>query len=313
MRPSSTSTHDITSAVGHTPLVKLRNLVPADCADVYVKLEYFNPTGSYKDRMALAIIQAAEKRGALQPGMTVVECTAGNTGTSLAFVCRAKGYRFKAISSDAFAKEKRQAMRLFGAEVELLTNDGQGITPDLIPRMIAHAQKLSTQDGVYWTQQFENTDALEGFRGMGEEILRQLEQPVDVFCAAVGTAGMLTGVAQALKKAHPATKVVALEPASAPLLSQGTPGPHHVDGVGVGFRPPLLDKAPYDAVRAIAETEARRMANLLAAEEGILAGTSSGMNVAAALALGKELGPGRVVVTVACDAGLKYLSSGLFD
>jgi cysteine synthase A len=249
----------------------------------------------------------------LRPGTTVAECTAGNTGTSLAFVCRAKGYRFKAISSDAFAKEKLQAMRLFGAEVELLANDGQGITPDLVPRMIAHVQKVSTQEGVYWTKQYENTDALEGFRGMGEEILRQVPQPVDMFCAAVGTAGMLTGVSQALKQAHPATQVVALEPASPPLLSLEAPGPHHVDGVGVGFRPPLSGNAPYDAVRAIAETEARRMAKVLASEEGILAGTSSGMNVVAALALGQKLGPGRLVVTVACEAGLKYLLSGLFD
>ncbi|MVN79224.1 pyridoxal-phosphate dependent enzyme [Hymenobacter sp. HMF4947] len=313
MRPASASTTSITTAIGNTPLIKLRKLVPDECADIYVKLEYVNPTGSYKDRMVLAIIEEAEKRGALRPGMTVIECTAGNTGTSLAFVCGAKGYRFKAISSDAFAKEKLQAMRVFGAEVELLSNEGRGITPDLIPRMINHVQKLSAQEGFYWTKQFENTDALTGFRGMGKEILSQVKQPIDVFCAAVGTAGMLAGVSQELKNANPATRVVVLEPAEAALLSQGKPGSHKVDGIGVGFIPPLLGKVSYDAVRAIEESEARRMAKSLASEEGILAGTSSGLNVAAAIALGKELGPGRVVVTVACDSGLKYLSSGLFD
>lgn len=313
MHPASPATTAITSAIGNTPLIKLRHIVPAECADIYVKLEYVNPTGSYKDRMALAMIEEAEQRGTLRPGMTVIECTAGNTGTSLAFVCGAKGYRFQAISSDAFAKEKLQAMRVFGAEVALLSNEGKGITPDLIPRMISHVQQLSLQEGFYWTRQFENTDALEGFREMGTEILRQLAQPVDVFCAAVGTAGMLAGVSQELKRANPATSVVVLEPASAALLSQGTPGSHKVDGIGVGFVPPLLAKASYDAVRAVAEPDARRTAKLLASEEGILAGTSTGLNVAAAIALGKELGPGRVVVTVACDSGLKYLSSGLFD
>ena len=179
--------------------------------------------------------------------------------------------------------------------------------------MMEHVQQLSRQEGVYWTKQFDNTDALEGYRGMGQELLRQLTQPIDAFCAAVGTAGMLAGVSQELKKVHPATNVVVLEPASAPLLSQGRKGRHHVDGIGVGFSPPLLAKAPYDEVRIIEEMEARRMAKVLALEEGIFAGTSSGLNVAAAIALGKELGPGRIVVTVACDSGLKYLSSGLFD
>ncbi|QKG55828.1 cysteine synthase family protein [Hymenobacter sp. BRD128] len=313
MRTAVTAKNDIISAIGNTPMVKLEKIVPDDCADIYVKLEYLNPTGSYKDRMVLAIIQEAEKRGVLKPGMTVVECTAGNTGTSLAFVCSAKGYRFKAISSDAFAKEKLQAMRLFGAEVELLSNEGRGITPDLIPRMIKHVQKLSTQEGFYWTKQFENTDALAGFREMGKEILTQITQPINVFCAGVGTAGMLTGVSQELKQANPATQVVVLEPASAALLAQGIPGSHKVDGIGVGFVPPLLKQAAYDAVRMIEEPEARRIAKLLASEEGILAGTSSGLNVSAAIALGKELGPGHAVVTVACDSGLKYLSSGLFD
>lgn len=306
-------TDNITNTVGNTPLIKLKKIVPADCAAIYVKLEYFNPTGSYKDRMALAIIEEAEKRGELKQGMTVVESTAGGTGTALALICSAKGYRFKAVSSDAFAKEKLQSMRLFGAEVELVPSEEGKITPDLVPRMIARAQEIAAQPDAYWTKQFENKDAIEGYMAMGKEILNQLNAPIDVFCGGVGTAGMITGVSIELKKANPQTRVVVLEPASAPLISKGIKGNHKVDGIAPGFIPPLLDKKNYDEVRAIEESEARNMARLLAAEEGIFAGLSSGLNVVAAIQLGKELGPGHVVVTVACDSGMKYLASGLFD
>ena len=309
----STYNYSIAHAVGNTPLVKLKNILPAGCADIFVKLEYFNPTGSYKDRMALAIIEEAEKRGALQPGMTVVECTGGSTGTSLAFVCAVKGYRFKVVSSDAFAKEKLQSMQLFGAELELMPSENGKITPDLIPKMIARAQEISKLENGYLTKQFENTDPVQGYRAMGREILAQLNAPVDVFCAAVGTAGMVTGVSLELKKANPTTKVVVLEPASAPLISQGIKGSHKVDGIGVGFVPPMLYKANYDGVLAVDEVKARAMAKRLAAEEGIFAGTSSGLNVVAAIGIGKALGPGHTVVTVACDSGMKYLAGGLFN
>lgn len=305
--------YTITAAIGNTPMVRLKRIVPEHCADIYVKLEYFNPTGSYKDRMALSIIEEAEKRGALRPGMTVVESTAGSTGTALACVCTEKGYPFRVISSDVFAREKLQAMRLFGAELELLSTEDGKITPDLIPRMIERVRQLSQQEGVYWTRQFENEDGVAGYRRMGEEILQQIDSPIDVFCAGVGTAGMLAGVSSVLKEHNERTRVTALEPASAALLSQGVKGSHKVDGVGVGFVPPLLAKARYDDVRAVEEADARQMAKRLAMQEGIFAGTSSGMNVAAALQIGQELGPGHVVVTVACDSGLKYLSGGLFD
>lgn len=305
--------HNILRAIGNTPLVKLQHIVPPDCADIYVKLEYYNPTGSYKDRMALAIIEEAEKRGTLKPGMQVVECTGGSTGTSLAFVCSVKGYRFRVVSSDAFAKEKLQSMRLFGAELELFASDNGKITPDLIPRMIERAKEIGEQEGGYLTKQFENRDALEGYRVMGKEIIQQLDQPIDVFCAAVGTAGMLTGVSMELKETNAGTKVIALEPASAPLISQGVKGAHKVDGIGVGFVPLLLSEENYDDVMAIDEAEAREMAKLLAAKEGIFAGTSSGLNVCAAIEIGKKLGPGHTVVTVACDSGMKYLAGGLFD
>ena len=307
------SEHLIFNAVGNTPLVQLQKIVPPGSAAVYVKLEYFNPTGSYKDRMALAIIEEAEKRGTLKKGMTVVECTGGSTGTSLAFVCSVKGYRFRVVSSDAFASEKLQSMRLFGAALELIPSEGGKITPGLIPSMIQRAQEISAEGNAYLSRQFENRDAIEGYRRMGKEIISQLDTPVDVFCGAVGTAGMIMGVSAALRAANPTTKVVVLEPASAPLLSAGTKGSHKVDGIGVGFVPPMLEKNAYNEVRTVTETDARHMARRLAAEEGIFAGTSTGLNIAAAIEIAGELGPGHTVVTVACDSGMKYLAGGLFD
>jgi len=304
---------NITAAIGNTPLVKLRNIVPENCADIYIKLEYFNPTGSYKDRMALSIIGNAEYRGDIKPGTTIVECTGGSTGVSLAFVCSVKGYKFHVISSDAFAKEKLQTMRIFGAHLEIMPSDGGKTTPDLIPKMIARANEIGAAPGTYLANQFTNADVLKGYSKMGDEILNQLAVPVDVFCGAIGSCGMAMGVSKILKDANPATKVVILEPASAPLISNNTKGSHKIDGIGVGFVPPFLDKSLYNEVKAIDEAEARSMAKLLAAKEGIFAGTSTGMNVVAALQIAKELGPGHTVVTVAVDSGMKYLSSGLFD
>ena len=308
-----TQSLNILSTIGNTPLVQLKKIVPQHCADIYVKLEYFNPTGSYKDRMAFAIVMEAEKRGDLRPGMNVVECTGGSTGTSLAFVCSAKGYAFKAISSDAFAKEKLKAIQLFGGELELVPSEGGKITPDLIPKMISRAEALATKTDTYWTKQFTNTDALEGYKLMGSEISSQLNKTVDVFCAAVGTAGMAAGVSSALKKLNSNTKVVILEPASAPLISKGIKGSHKVEGIGVGLIPPLLEHLQYDEVHIIEEESARKMARLLVSDEGIFAGISSGMNVVAAIEIGKKLGPGHSIVTVACDSGLKYMAGGLFD
>jgi cysteine synthase len=303
----------ILDCIGNTPLIKLRKVIPSDCADVYVKLEYLNPTGSYKDRMALAIIEEAEKRGDLKKGMTVVECTAGGTGTSLALVCSAKGYAFKVISSDAFAKEKLSLISMFGASLELVESEGGKITPELIPKMIGMVEELSKQPGNYWTKQFHNQDALSGYQNMGSEIYDSLGANIDVFIASVGTAGMLTGVTQYLQQRIPNVKVIALEPASAPLLSTGQKGSHKVDGIAVGFRPPLLDLVWLDEIRTVREEDARTMAKRLVKEEGILAGTSTGLNVVGAIEIAKTLKSGQTVVTVACDSGMKYISSGLFD
>jgi cysteine synthase A len=303
----------MTELVGNTPVVKLSNVVPEGAADIFVKLEWFNPTGSYKDRMALAIIEEAERRGDLKPGMTVVEYTGGSTGSSLAFVCAAKGYRFRVVSSDAFAPEKLRTMKAFGAELTIVPSEGGMITPDLIPRMIEKAKEFAAEPDTYFTDQFHNRDALTGHRGAGEELLSQIGRPIDVFCAAVGTAGFSMGVAGAFRDASPSTRVVLLEPTSTAVISGNAPGTHHVEGIGVGFVPPLLDEALYDEVRAIEEAEARVMARELAAREGLLTGVSSGLNVVGAIGLATELGPGHVVATVAVDTGLKYLAGDLYS
>ncbi|MGE5264799.1 MAG: PLP-dependent cysteine synthase family protein [Acidobacteriota bacterium] len=308
------STASILQAIGNTPLVRLNHVVPPGYAEVWVKLEYFNPTGSYKDRMALAMIEEAENRGDIRPGMTVVEYTGGSTGSSLAFVCAVKGYRFRVVSSDAFAKEKLQTMRIFGAELDIVPSEGGQITPDLIPSMMRRARTIADSDpNTYYTNQFYNSDTLRGYEHIGTELLAQVSGPIHAFCGGVGVAGMLMGVARALKRADPDTRIVALEPASSPIITKGTPGTHHVEGLGVGFVPPLLDKNLYDEARGIDEGAARRMVRRLAREEGIFAGTSTGLNVVGALELAEQMGPEHTVVTVASDSGLKYLAGDLYD
>jgi cysteine synthase A len=303
----------MTEVVGHTPVVRLGKVVPEGAADVFVKLEWFNPTGSYKDRMALAMIEEAEKRGDLTPGMTVVEYTGGSTGSSLAFVCAVKGYRFKVVSSDAFAIEKRRTMTALGAELIVVPSKDGRITPDLLPRMIERARELAAEPDTYFTDQLNNKDVIVGYQTIGEELIDQLDRPIDVFCGAVGTAGMAMGVAQALAAAGSPTRVVVFEPASTPVLTAGTTGTHRVEGIGIGFVPPLLDTDLYDEARAIEEDEGREMARRLAVEEGLLAGVSSGLNVAGAVQIALELGEGHTIVTVAVDTGLKYLGGDLFE
>ncbi len=298
--------------VGNTPVVKLAKVVPNGAADVYVKLEWFNPTGSYKDRMALAMITEAERRGDLTSGMTVVEYTGGSTGSSLAYVCAAKGYRFRVVSSDAFAEEKLKTMRAFGADLTIIESDGGKVTPELTPRMIAKAAEFAAEPGTYWTDQLNNADSLVGYRGIGNELLGQIDGPIDVFCAMVGTAGLAMGVSSAFASADADTRIVIFEPAATAVISGGEPGTHGVEGTGIGFIPPLLDPDRYDEVRSIDEADGRAMARRLAAEEGLLAGTSTGLNVAGAIRLAVELGAGRTVVTVACDTGLKYLAGDLY-
>jgi cysteine synthase A len=303
--------NSVLRTIGRTPAVRLQRLVPAGSADVIVKLEYFNPTGSYKDRMALAMIEGAERRGALRPGMRVVEYTGGSTGSSLAMVCAMKGYAFHPLSSDAFAAEKLDTMRAFGADLEIVPSDGGKVTPALFDRFKARIAELTKDPNTFWTNQFNNEDALEGYAGIGRELLEQVER-IDAFVGAVGTAGMLVGVSTALKKAGVGARIVALEPSTSPLLTAGKAGPHRVEGTAAGFRPPHLVDGSYDEARAIDEEEARAMARRAAKEEGIFAGTSSGLNLVGALQLARELGPGKVVATVAVDTGLKYLAGDLY-
>lgn len=302
----------ILTAIGNTPLVRLRKLPDASSADVVMKLEWYNPTGSYKDRMALAMIDGAVARGTLRPGMRVVEYTGGSTGSSLAMVCAVKGYRFVAVSSDAWAREKLQTMRAFGAEVRELKSEGGKVTPELFPRLRAEVDRLMAEGNTFWTDQFHNEDALNGYRQIGAELLAQTGGEIAAFCGGVGTAGMLVGVSQALKSGGCDARIVALEPASSPSITAGHGGAHRVEGIGTGSVPPHLHREYYDEARAIDEQEARETARRLAREEGILAGTSTGLNLAAALKLARELGPGHTVATVAVDTGLKYLAGDLF-
>jgi cysteine synthase A len=302
----------VLETIGHTPVAQLKRLAPSGGADVFVKLEYFNPTGSYKDRMALAMIEGAEARGVLRPGMRVVEYTGGSTGSSLAMVCAVKGYAFAPLSSDAFAQEKIQTMQAFGAAVEMVPSDGGKVTPALFDRFKARIASIKDEPGTFWTDQFHNPDALNGYREIGVELLQQLGS-VDAFCGAVGTAGMLVGVSRALKAGGSRARIVALEPAGSPVLTTGRAGAHRVEGTAPGFVPPHLTRGDYDEARAIDEEEARAMARRLAREEGIFAGVSTGLNVVAALQLATELGPGHRVATVAVDTGLKYLAGDLFD
>jgi cysteine synthase A len=300
------------AAIGNTPLVRLSRIVPAGSADVWVKLEYYNPTGSYKDRMALSMVERAEQRGTLEPGMTVVEYTGGSTGISLAFVCAVKGYRCRIVCNDAVAKEKLRSMQIFGAQLDVLESQGGKLTADLVPRMMERAREIAAEGPSYATDQMRNPDMLAGYEALGEELLRQVPGPVHAFCAAVGTSGMLMGTARVLRRANSAVRVYAFEPATSAVLSGGTAGAHGVEGVAPGFVPPQFDRSLVTDTRGIDESEARRMTRTLARQEGIFAGTSTGVNVTGALAIARELGPGHNVVTVAVDSGLKYLAGDLY-
>ncbi|KAH6896497.1 tryptophan synthase beta subunit-like PLP-dependent enzyme [Thelonectria olida] len=304
---------NILDAIGNTPCIQLRHVVPEGHAQVFLKLENLNPTGSYKDRMARSIVEEAERRGDLRPGMAIIEATGGSTGSSLALVCAVKGYKFQVISSNAFAPEKLRTMAAFGSDVELVHSASGHITPDLIPSMRERAKELSADPNYYWADQFENRDVLVGYGKLGRELIDQFPGGIDGFCGAVGGAGMVMGVSKVLKSTWPQTRVLVLEPESAPVITQGRGGTHGVEGIGIGFLPPLLDETLYDAAWAIPEDEARTMCKRLAKEEGVLVGTSTGLNVVAAIALAKELGPGKTVVTVACDTGLKYMRGTLFE
>jgi len=300
------------AAIGSTPLVQLKRLVPDGAAEVWVKLEAGNPTGSYKDRMAVSVIGAALQRGDVVPGDRVVEYTGGSTGMALAFVCSRVGLGFTAVSSDAFSDAKLRAMGAYGAEVLVEPSERGAITPELIARMRDRALELGSKPGSFYADQFGSPDVRAGYAPMGAEIAEQTMGRVDVICAGVGTGGALMGAVDGLNQSGVDCDVIALEPAQSPLLTTGTGGPHRVEGIGVGFEPPFLDRNRCREIRTVDENDAMAMARRLASEEGLLCGISTGLNVCAALDLAAELGPGRTVVTFGCDSGTKYLSGELF-
>ena len=301
----------VLGAIGDTPAVRLTHLVEPGMAAVWVKLEAANPTGSYKDRMALAMIEGAERDGRLRPGQPVVEYTGGSTGSSLALVCAVTGHPLHIVTSDAFADEKRRTMEAFGARLELVASP-RGITPELIPEMRRRAAELAEVLGAYRTDQFTNTDMVEGYRRLGEELIQQVPGPIDALCLYVGTAGCFLGVGRALRQRYPAMARVAVEPGESAVLSGGPPGTHRIEGGGVGFRPDLLDPGEIDEVIAVPTADAFAMARRATRAEGLFSGPSTGANLVAALELGRRLGPDAVVVTIQVDSGLKYLSGTLF-
>jgi cysteine synthase len=303
---------NILSAVANTTMVELRRVVPEGSAKLFVKLEWENPTGSMKDRMADAVISRAEADGRLKPGGTVIEYTGGSTGASLALVCAAKGYRIHIVSSDAFAREKLDQMRALGAELTLVPSEGGRTTKQLILDMIETARALSRQPNTYWTNQLENHDTIAGYHSLGEEIWRQTNGQVDAFVHSVGTAASLRGVAVTLRKCRPGIRIVAVEPGESPVLSGGQPGPHKIEGIGIGYTPPLWDPSLVDEVIPVPTDDAKAMARRLAREEAIFAGTSSGANVIAALRVAARLGPTASVVTLMPDSGLKYLNTDVY-
>jgi len=303
---------DILHAIGHTSLVQLQRVVPPGCADVFVKLEWENPTGSVKDRMALAVISRAEADGRLKPGSTVVEYTGGSTGASLALVCAAKGYRIRIVSSDAFSREKLAQMAALGAELTIVPSEGGRTTKKLILEMIEAARTLSREPDTYWTDQLNNHDSIAGYFPLGEEIWSQTHGTVDAFVHCVGTGASSRGVASMLKRSRPAIQVAAVEPAESSVLLGGEPGPHKIEGVGIGYPPPLWDPSLIDMVVPVRTDDAKAMARRLAREEALFAGTSSGANVLAAIQLGMMLGRGATVVTLMADSGLKYLNTDVY-
>jgi len=304
---------DILEAIGNTSLVGLRRIVPRGAGSISAKLEWENPTGSMKDRMALAVISRAEEDGRLRPGDTVVEYTGGSTGASLALVCAARGYRLRIVTSDAFSREKRNHMAALGAELTIVPSEGGLTTRKLIGEMIETARELSREPRTFWVDQLNNRDSIAGYFSLGEEIWRQTEGQVDAFVHSAGAAASLRGVATVLKRHKPAVEIVAVEPAESSVLLGGPAGAHRIEGIGIGRVPPLWDPALVDEVLAVSTDEAEEMARRLAREEALFAGTSSGGNVVAAIRVAHRLGPGAHVVTLMVDSGLKYLTTEVFQ
>ncbi len=302
----------VLDAIGNTPMVELQRLAPPGGARIVAKLESANPTGSMKDRLARTIIERAAEKGLLEPGGTVVEYTAGTTGISLALVAGALGYRTHFVFSDAFSDEKRWTMQAYGAEITDVRSDGQRITKELIEAMIARASEVSEQPGHWWADQLRNEDGADGYLGLGDEIWEQTRGRVDALVHTVSTAHSIHGIGRALRRHHPDVHVVAVEPEESAVLSGRPPGAHKIEGIGLGFLPPLWHPEEVDEILPVSTTDAKQMARRLARDEAIFAGTSTGANVVAAIRVAERLGPDQTVATIVVDSGLRYLSTDVF-
>jgi cysteine synthase A len=300
------------SAIGHTPAIRLVRLRPRHGAEIWVKWEGANPTGSIKDRMALSMIEGAERRGELRAGGRVVEYTGGSTGSSLAMICAAKRYGARFVSSDAFAEEKLRTMRALGAEVEVIPSPDGKVTPELVQAIIARARDLASEPDTFWTDQYNNPDNRAAYHRMADEMLQQLDGRIDAFVQGVGTGGSFSGTAERLKEVVPAIRCVAVEPDASRHLSGGPLGGHRIEGIGPGFISAIMRMDLVDEIVSVSDEDADQMARRLAQEEGILAGSSSGANLTAALRVAESLRPDQRVVTIAVDTGLKYLDGGLY-
>jgi cysteine synthase A len=298
---------DVLDRIGNTSMLALRHVVPKNGVRILLKIESENPTGSMKDRMALAMIEAAETAGRLKPGGAVVEYTGGSTGVSLALICAVKRYPLHIVTSDAFAREKLDHMRILGAKLDVLRSESGRMTEKLTRDMIAKAGVIAAETGAFWTDQMKNRDQLAAYRKMADEIWSQTGGSVQAFVQSVGTSASLRGNGEALRGHDPKIKIVAVEPAESPVLSGGEPGGHKIDGIGAGFVVPLWEASLPDAIECVSTEEATTMVLRLAREEGLFAGTSTGANVVAALRLAEQLQQGATIVTVMCDTGMKYL------
>lgn len=303
----------ILNRIGNTPLIELKNIVPEAHGRILLKLESENPTGSMKDRMALAMIEAAENDGRLSRGDRVIEYTGGSTGVSLSFVCAAKGYPISIVTSDAFSIEKRKHMAALGADLTIIKSQGGGMDEALTRSMIAAASQIQNETGGFWTDQLSNSDQLSAYHKLGNEIWEQTGGKVDAFIQSVGTSGSVRGVGESLRKNKDDIVVVAVEPSESAVLSGEPSGAHKIEGVGAGFVVPLWDPTVVDEIAKVSTEEAMKMARQLAKEEAIFAGTSTGANLVVALNMAKRLGPDATVVTLMCDSGIKYLSTPLYS
>ena len=300
-------------AIGNTPLIKLEKLSEPGCAEIYVKYEGANPTGSMKDRMALSMIEGAEQRGQLKPGGRVMDYTGGSTGSSLAMVCSTKGYQAYFVSSDAFAEEKLQTMRAFGAELEIFPSENRAITAKLIDSMMKRAKELSASPNTFWTDQFNNVDNRNAYHKMAKEIIDVLGKNIDEFIMGVGTGGCFSGNAEVFKKEIPGIRCIAIEPYYVRALSGGEmSGKHKLEGIGAGFVPSICRLDLADEIGAVKDEDAIDTARKLARTEGIFGGTTSGANVWTAIQRARKIGAGKKIVTVICDSGLKYLNGDLY-